>query len=230
MHRLRSILAASALFLFASSASAVTITLSEMSSDGTPSSALNATLTFTDLGSGQLQLDVTNPGASAFDINEVGFNLDGPLSLELDSPTSGWTLNGALANTSVAPGSIQVDGAMLGNYEFHLVDGVGPDPAQIVPGETQTFLFTYTGTLNAGILESNAAGKMVIAKFVEGGPDPECALVDPNFPTTQCPQGFNTEDSAFGASGSASIVPEPFTSVLLLTGLAGLLVAGRRRV
>jgi hypothetical protein len=50
MHRLRLGLAAAALFLFAGSVSAVTITLSEMSSDGTSASVLDATLVFADLG------------------------------------------------------------------------------------------------------------------------------------------------------------------------------------
>jgi hypothetical protein len=38
-----------------------------------------------------------------------------------------------------------------------------------------------------------------------------------------CPEGADTEDSAFGT------VPEPLTAWLLAAGLAGLLAAGRKR-
>lgn len=170
-----------------------------------------------------LELKVTNTTSSpnTFDINFVALNLDGASVtsiVSVGSPNSGWTLGG--------PGS--VDG--FGSFEVHLTDGTGPGATDISPGETKAFVLAYSRTLAAGILKANSMGKMVAAKFLRGGPDPECAGVDPNNPTQQCPQGSITEDSAFGASGSANIVPEPFTSVLLLTGLAGLVVAGRRRV
>ncbi|MGH7287712.1 MAG: PEP-CTERM sorting domain-containing protein [Myxococcota bacterium] len=221
-------LLAAGLFAIGSSASALGITLSEMSSNGTPASVVDATLEFTDLGGGLLQLDVTNDTTSPneYDISEIAFNLDGVTMLELDSPLSGWTLNGSAANVAVAPGAIMIDG--FGNFEFHLVDGVGGDPDQIIPGETVTFIFTYTGTLAAGILEANSPeGKMVAGKFVNGPPDPECAGVI--VPTPQCPEGESTEDSAFGASGSGAVIPEPATAWLLGIGIAGLLLSGRRR-
>jgi hypothetical protein len=170
-----------------------------------------------------LELKVTNTTSSpnTFDINFVALNLDGASVtsiVSVGSPNSGWTLGG--------PGS--VDG--FGSVEVHLTDGTGPGATDISPGETKAFVLAYSRTLAAGILKANSMGKVAAAKFLRGGPDPECAGVDPNNPTQQCPQGSITEDSAFGASGSANIVPEPFTSVLLLTGLAGLVVAGRRRV
>jgi len=210
---------AAGLLALGSSASALTITLSEMSSNGTPASVLDATLEFTDLGGGVLQVDVTNDTVlgSGYDINEIYFNLDGATVTSLTSPASGWSLSfGGM-----------VDG--FGNFEVNLIDGTGGDASQITEGETQTFLLTYTGTLGAGILESNGPpnNKMVAAKFVEGPPDPECAGVV--IPTEQCPQGELTEDSAFGASGSGAIVPEPATAWLLGLGIAGLLLSGRKR-
>jgi hypothetical protein len=199
-------LLAAGLLAFGSSASALTITLSEMSSDNTPAGVLDATLTFTDLGGGVLQVDVTNDTVlgSGYDINEIHFNLDGATVTSITSPLSGWALS---------TGGPPVDG--FGTLEFHLIDGVGPNPAQITEGETQTFLLAYTGTLAAGILEANASGKMIAGKFVEGP-----AANDPD---------ETVEDSAFGASGSGAIVPEPAAAWLLGLGIAGLLLSGRKR-
>ena len=191
------LLAAAALSL-GTVASALTVTLSEMSSDATDAGELDATLVFTDLGGGSLQLDVTNDtvAGTGFDINEIAFNLAGVTSLELDSPDTVWELNGNAANVATAPGANHIAG--FGNFEFQLVvDGNANSPAEIEEGETQTFLFTYTGMLAAGILEANGSGKLVAGKFVQGPGD----------------------DSAFGASGDGAVVPEPSAALLMALGV-----------
>jgi hypothetical protein len=203
-HLLAPLLAAS--LAFATPALAITITLSGASSDGTPASVLDATVVFTDLGGGQLQIDLTNDTQSPdeYDINELHFNLDGATVLSM-TPVTGWTLN-------TTPSG--VDG--FGSFEVHLTDGVGNSASQVLPGETQTFILTYSGTLGAGIVEANANGKTVASKFVEGpGENALDECVD-----NVCPE----EDSAFGS------VPEPNLAWLLALGLGGLLAAGRRRI
>jgi hypothetical protein len=189
----------------ASPALALTITLSGSSSDGTLASVLDAEVTFTDLGSGQLQIDLKNttqPG-DEYDINELHFNLDGATVLSM-TPVTGWTLSTTVSG---------VDG--FGSFEVHLTDGVGNSTSQVVPGETQTFILTYSGTLGAGIVEANDESKTVAAKFVEG--PGENAL-------DECtPDGCPDEDSAFGS------VPEPHIAWLVALGLGGLLVVGRGR-
>jgi hypothetical protein len=198
-------LLAAALAFATTPALAITITLSGSSSDGTPASVLDAEVTFTDLGGGQLQIDLENttqPG-DEYDINELHFNLDGATVLSM-TPVTGWTLN------TTASG---VDG--FGSFEVHLTDGVGGDASQVVPGETQTFILTYSGTLGAGIVEANDQGKTVAAKFVEG-PGENAIDECPPF-TDACPD----EDSAFGS------VPEPHVAWILALGLGGLLAVGR---
>ena len=200
-------LALAAALTFATPALATTITLSGASSDGTPASVLDATVVFTDLGGGQLQIDLTNDTQSPdeYDMSELHFNLDGATVLSM-TPVTGWTLN-------TTPSG--VDG--FGTFEVHLTDGVGGDASQVVPGETQTFILQYSGTLGVDIVEANASGKTVAAKFVEG---PGTNAIDECPPFTEaCPD----EDSAFGS------VPEPHAAWLLLLGIGGLVAVGRKR-
>lgn len=201
----------------APAASASTIILSEYSSDTTPASVLDATLDFTITDITELTLSVTNDTTAPdeFEMNMMFFNAtDNVTGLTLqivrssggeDPPPEEWVLE-VEAGTS---GPTKVDG--FGIFDYALIDGVGPDPHQIMPGETLEFVMDIAGTgpfyswqfsteLSAPYAgEIQAAGA---AKFVDG------------------PSG----DSAFGAT-----IPEPGTfSLLVLAGL-GLTVRRRRR-
>lgn len=209
-----------AALLFASHAAATTITLSTVSSDGTPASQLDATLEFSVTGATELTLTVTNTG-SDFNINEIYFNAESNVTgLSLDSATHSVEGDVATEWGSVLTNTA-VDG--FGSFDFGLADGVGEtDPSVIEPGEDVVFVFTISGTGPFAMDDfkvANGSGFEAAAKFVNGPPDPECA--DAVIPTEKCPEGVNTEDSAFGA------VPEPLVGWLVALGLAGV-VASRR--
>jgi hypothetical protein len=202
-----------------SPAGASTITLSGVSSDASPASQLDATLTFDvgdfDLGNGgdELRLVLHNPSAgeggdALFNVNEIYFNAaSGVTALTLLSATH--SVNGdVFAAWQPVETAAAADG--FGIFDYALTDGVGEmNPAIAMPGQSVTFLFDIAGTgpfdMN-DFIEANAMGYTAAAKFVNGPDDPE----DPGM-----------EDSAFGA------VPEPGTALLLGLGLVALGV--RRR-
>lgn len=205
---------------FATPALATTISLSSVSSDATPASQLDADFDFSVSGS-TLTLTVTNTG-SAFNINGIYFNGSGLVSsLSLTSATHSAPLDVTAAWSPVEPNS-NADG--FGSFDFALTDGTGQNNPNIInPGESIVFVFAITGSggySDADFIVANGKGYEAAAKFVNGPPDPECAGVTE--PTEMCPEGADTEDSAFGA------VPEPAVAWLLAAGLSGLLAAGRR--
>lgn len=200
----------------ASTASASTITLSDVSSDATPASTLDATLEFNVLGGATLELIATNltTAPDLFNISELFWNGS--------SNVSGLTLTAATHSIEgdVFAGWLPVTTGMVadgfGSFDFSLMDGVGEgNPNVMGPTESITFLMTITGTCAgtlsctmADFIVANGGGFVGAAKFVNGPDDPEAP-------------GF--EDSAFGAT----VIPEPTSALLIGLGLAAL--SGRRR-
>jgi hypothetical protein len=209
------------LVLAAGSASAVSIgevevILSDMSSEteegGTPAGLLDALVTV-ELSGTDILITVDNntsggPGAGNYDISEVWLNLTGetissvsPAGAGNGANTTGWDL--------LAPPTTMVDGFGTFTAGFSVHGNVSQNPDLILAGQQNYMLLVgcADGDCSDAMLEDNAMGKAVVAKFINGGD----AYGDPN-------------DSAFGASP----VPEPGTAALLGLGLIGLVAAGRR--
>jgi len=208
-------------FLVPAVAGATTITLSQVSSDDTPASQLDATLDFVISGGTTLELTVTNTtgvgGDPTFNISEIFFNGSADVtSLTLDSETAAgeWELN-----------LLQSAGG-FGTYDFQLISS--DDPGAVIPTSATFFLTINDGigsfdmgdfvgddtfsTTPPGMFEAQAAAKFV--QCVDGS-SVECTEYD---------------DSAFGASNGPGFppVPEPGTASLIGLGLVGLGLARRR--
>ena len=185
---------------------ALVYTFSDLSSDATPASDLDATLTFnvTSLGatSGSdlltLTLDNQTTAPNTFSINEVYFNFTGIHSgFSIDSGTG--TLNqGPIPANGFGDFDIKLDGFLLasGGTSVWTIDlgltGVSNsdfnDWSSIPPGDLQT---------------------LAALKFVKGSDDPEAP---------------GSEDSAFGA-----VVPVPAAVWLFGSGFLGLAGVARRK-
>jgi len=203
------------------SASALSITLSTMSSEseegGTPSSPLDGIVGFEigefDGGNAgdEIRLTFENTtsggfGAGDYDVSEIWLNLSTEITIgSVLSPASGANLGWDL----VAPPATGVAGFGDFNLGVALFGNVNVNPDLILPGETATILISFScaGTCDESDVINNAMGKAAAAKFINGGPA----------------YGDN-DDSAFGASP----VPEPSTALLVGLGLVGL-SAHRRR-
>ena len=203
------------------SASALSITLSEMSSDGTPASTLDAVLDFTIVNGNQLQIVVSNntSGSDEFNINQV-FWSGGEDVLSLTLITAEHSIVGDVF-TSWSPVEFDsmVDG--FGVFDFGLTDGVGANADDVIqPGTNITFLLNISGACAVAqdcdaladfLSQASTNSKSVAAKFVNGPADPEDPL---------------EEDSAWGASAP---IPEPGTLALCVLGLSALAAATRRQ-
>lgn len=200
--------------LAAQPADALTITLSDMSSDSTPASTLDAVLDFTVLGGNQLQIVATNTTTAPdeFNINQLFWMGSGDVtSLTLVSATH--SVEGDVFD-AWNPVETVVHVAGFGDFDFGLTEGVGEtNPDVIQPGNSVTFVFDITGACATALdcdpvddflSVATANGKSVAGKFVNGPGD----------------------DSAFGASAP---IPEPGTFALGALGLLGLALQSRLR-
>lgn len=203
---------------WSASASATTITLSDVSSDNTPASQLDATYEFMISAATELTLTVTNTtDADAVDndaeflMNGVWFNaMSNVTGLSLDSATH------SVSGDVFAAWQPAVAGATpngFGSFDFGLDDGLGAtNPNLIGAGENIVFVLTITGTgpfVMSDFEVANAQNYSAAGKFVSCTGN-DCVELD---------------DSAFGAA----IIPEPSTGLLLALGLAGLSTRRRTR-
>jgi hypothetical protein len=197
----------------AGSASATSITLSEMSNNegelgGVDNLDLDAIFTF-EIGNfdldadDELQLTVNN--TSTFDINEILFNKTANVGivslLTFPNVDAGWNDTG----TGMVGG--------FGSFDVHLVanDPPGTNQDIVNNGGTDVFVldFTCLGVCTVDdFLTENVIGKAAAAKFVNG---------------------FEAlgGDSAYGGS-SLLAIPEPGTALLMGLGLVGLASIKRR--
>lgn len=184
-------------------ASPVTLTLSDYSSNEVPADRLDATMTFTVLGS-TLTVDVTNntqDPPEEFRINEVYFSATGNIyGLQMD-PLEGWAC-------TFSEDAYQVNG--FGLFDVGATNGTGDDPNQIQPGQTETFTFQISSYNTATELDfttelstkvDDHIESLAAAKFVNG-----------------------LARSAYG-----NVIPEPGGLVLLAIGGFTLALRGRRR-
>ena len=207
------------LFAVAGPTQGATILLSSLSSDGAspPDPAvLKATFDFT-LSSTLLEDDpiltfsvhnrTTAP--NEFDMNELYFNApDNVTGMSVISGGTGWTLD--LDNAPL--GGFNVNG--FGMYDVAMVDGVGGDPHEIMPGETHVFEIQLSG-----------AGPVTDIGFVS-----EFTEIDPGMGGTQTVVAAKFvsgpgDASAYGAQDVP--VPEPGSLAMLVLG--GLMLLRRRR-
>jgi hypothetical protein len=206
--------------LLSSAAIGVTVNLSSVSSDATPSSQLDATVEFEvgeyDLGNAgdELRITLTNPSAgqggdALFNINQLFFNASSAVTgLSLLDATH--SANGDVTGLwDPVETGLTADG--FGAFDYALRDGVGEmTPGIVMPGQNVVFLLDISSigaVTGADFVVANGSGYTVAAKFVNGPDDPEAP---------------GMEDSAFGT------IPEPSTAMLLSLGLLAL--GDRRRV
>jgi hypothetical protein len=201
---------------FALPAAANTILLSDLSSDDTPAAQLNASVSFDVVGT-TLIIDVTNLtlDPAAFNISAIYFNssdnvtdltfTDGPGSC----PGGGcrWDVF-ASSNSTRAAGFGAFDWAIISNHA---------NKGAIGPSDTATFEFDISGT---GPFQMSDFG----TEFSTLPPGQFASLVAVKFVQCSGSACIANDDSAFGAT-----VPEPGTGALVLMGLMGLAIKGRRQ-
>jgi len=219
--------------LWTGPATAVTINLSQLSSDATPAALLAAHFDFAVAGDNTaktLTITVTNDttgvvdgmpdDSNAYNINEMFFNASSEVgSLSVLSATHS-AAGDVLAEWSPLNTAVS-GGGVFGKFSYGLAAGGGQlEPSLIGPGESVLFVFDITAAdLSlvdvsdfASVLSTNPPGSvpsLIQAKFVNGAGD----------------------DSAFGATQDEEFppIPEPGSALLLGSGLLGLAFAGSRR-
>jgi hypothetical protein len=190
------------------------LTLSDFSSNPwfVPAAWLDAQMSFSVIGD-LLTLDVTNTTEAPhlFRINKVYFNMTSNVTgLQWwDDPTPGWRLR------------VHEDGyhvAGFGLFDVSLSDGVGRNPHQIYPGETETFQFKILGT-----------GPFADTDFTTELSTPIGWGHIPSLAAAKFTGGGCWDLGAFG--NVIPVVPEPCTlSMLVLGALVRLARARRARV
>ncbi len=197
---------AAGLLLCASQASATLITLSDVSSNGgkaPPPEVLDATMDFdVDLLLNTLTLTVTNTTTvpNEFDINRIYFNAGGNVTgLTMNSFPFGWAFE------------LDTHANGFGIFDFALGAGppAGPDPNHIFPGLAKVFVF-----------DIQFSGAYAKADFI----DVFSMLPQGDIATTHAAKFIQGPGDA---SGFGARIPAPGS--LLLLGIAGAFLTGRRR-
>lgn len=193
-----------------SSAAATTLVLSDFSSDTTPASQLDATVTFDVVGN-TLTVSLTNQTGdpAAFNINEIYFNSSDSVTDLMLTSGPAWSLS-----SSTGLGG-PTDAGKFGIFDWALKDANNADV--IMPLETSVFELSITGV---GPFDMSDFGTEF--STIPSGDTP--ALVAAKFIQCVGAACVENDDSAFGAT-----IPEPGTAALLLLGMTGLAFLGRNR-
>lgn len=197
--------------------SAGQVVLSNLSSDSTPASYLDAILDFSVggvAGSQVLTMLVSNTtsGAHTYNMQSVYFNGDDSFGLSLtqvlnDSnvdKTSKWSLHTAQG----------ADG--FGKFDFE-ARPVNDQTIEILAGQTFTFLFDITGT--AALVDMSA----FISNFSTIPPGSHPALAAAKFARHP-----GDDDSAFGAADTLLTIPMPAAGAMAAAGFGTIAVRRRR--
>lgn len=214
-----------ALFAFSIAGTAhavpILVTLSEVSNnegelDGVDATELNATALFTVTGT-TLTIVLTNTtdtlSNNEFDISAFVFNVNSDDISALTLTSFPNADGGYTQGTSVVGGFGSFDDGAFANIDTTGPDfEIGENLDLVNPGDSETFTYTFTcsGTCDEeDFVTPNGSDYTFAAKFINGG-------------------GLGG-DSAWGGTTSPGVpIPEPFTASLLMLGLLGLGVAGRR--
>jgi hypothetical protein len=190
--------------------------LSEISSDSTPASQLDASVSFDVVGT-TLIIGVTNltSDPAAFNISEIYFNSSAAVT-DLTFTDGPGSCPGGNCRWDIFSKGSSTRAAGFGAFDWAIISNDVAKGA-IGPSDTSTFEFDISGTGPFHMsefgteLSSIPPGKypsLVAIKFVQ------CSGQD-------C---IESDDSAFGAA-----IPEPGTASLVLVGLVGLAITGRKQ-
>jgi hypothetical protein len=180
-----------ALLLLPGGAGALTLELSDVSSNETPASALSATLEF-GVVDDTLTLTVTN--SSAYQINELYFNAQSNVTgLELTGVTGG----DPLAEWSLGA-SVHANG--FGTFDFAILNDARPGNFGIDPGGSAEFTMTISGT---GTYESRDFR--------------DWSMIPPGHTVTLAAAKFVSGPG--GDSAHGGVIPEPDARLVFTAGL-----------
>ena len=200
---------------FVRPAAATTILLSDLTSDSTPASQLDATLSFDVVGT-TLAIGVTNltSDPAAFNISAIYFNSSDDVTGLTFSGGPGSCPNAGCPWDLFASGSF-TRAAGFGVFDWAIISNDTMATGVIAPLDTATFEFDITGI---GPFDMSDFG----TEFSSIPPGFTPAIVAVKFIQCSGAGCVAPDDSAFGAA-----IPEPGTASLVLIGLVGL---GLRRL